>query len=334
MLDVCLAAVTWCQAGGWPTFTFHLYRALQRLGCSVAVWTGLAAERPQGAWRAQMTFDEHEAPPAAQRVVVVSQGSARLSVERWLERMGRAPDATVLHDPQDWRKVSHPAYRTLYLSSVGTLCFVGERDLQTFCAQVGRPAHAAVLPHPYLRHFVDPPPLASRPAICLCTARVDFDKNTHLLLAAGIPVEIWTSSVNWKYNWLRIRPILGHLLQEDPCYHGGFGVDPEEVAAVYLRGRCLCDLSTIAGGGGRTQYTFLEAMDAGLPLVLHRAWGEGPELREGLTHWTVRGPADLRKGFATWCDGRPNPFREAHARILAAHDGVQVARQLLHLLAM
>jgi len=101
-------------------------------------------------------------------------------------------------------------------------------------------------------------------------ARVDFDKNTAMIVQAGkIAVFGW---VNRSYMFHTMFEKLGLEPEFYRNYHGR--LDPLFHAGTYVATQSdfVVDMSNISGDGGGTQYTFLEAWDAGTPLIINSAW--------------------------------------------------------------
>ena len=80
--------------------------------------------------------------------------------------------------------------------------------------------------------------------------------------------------------------------------------------------RNAVDMSEFKGDGGGTQYTFLEAMDAGSQLILNSKWlyHRGAEMRAGYNCWSVGTPAEL----AEIVSREPRPL-EGYDDTLYAH---------------
>lgn len=130
--------------------------------------------------------------------------------------------------------------------------------------------HATFIKHPYLRHgHKNTQP--SKPTASI--SRIDFDKHTDILVRANQqltqPIDIY-GFCNTVYAHFKLKPI-------DPTwernYCGRFDADDlwaaKRLAENYER---IIDMSVIKRDGGGTQYTFLEAADAGAALILNTGW--------------------------------------------------------------
>lgn len=130
---------------------------------------------------------------------------------------------------------------------------------------------AVFIRHPYVPHDtgMDARPMAKRKGL-VATSRVDFDKNTRMILDAnrlGADVEI-VGFENRLYTRFKICPDYPEWVQSKGDHprsgSGSFGL---------LRSaRAMVDLTDIKGDGGGTQYTFLEAWDAGAVPIIGTWW--------------------------------------------------------------
>ena len=128
--------------------------------------------------------------------------------------------------------------------------------------------------HPYMPHYdiseAGPPlPMAKRRGL-VATSRVDFDKNTTMILDAnrlGANVDI-VGFENRLYTKFKVMPNYPEWVQSP-------GTHPRSGEASFQRlvsARAMVDLTDIKGDGGGTQYTFLEAWDAGAVPVIGAWW--------------------------------------------------------------
>lgn len=187
------------------------------------------------------------------------------------------------------------------------------------------------IPHPYA--FQSPVTEAEeKQNVAVATSRVDFDKNTHLLLQAKpavCEIEYWTGGVNRIYAYHKLRqhgwPV--------PGYKGKFGRDPLDLLNVYGRAKALIDMSSISGDGGGTQYTFLEAIDHECVMVLNSAWAKRNDkhdvLRPGVDYIACTTPEDIAFQLDLVCkneDYRQTFVQNARAQV-HHHDAASVGVQ-------
>jgi hypothetical protein len=143
---------------------------------------------------------------------------------------------------------------------------------------------ATFIPHPYIplgtTDTLDFKQWEGRKHHAISVSRLDFDKNSHWLFEANrqLPPEkqiYIRGAENRMYTKNKILPKYPEYTQDSNR--------EEEDRAIYeldFRGavnlcrtaRFMTDFSVIQGDGGGTQYTFLEAIDAGTICLLHREW--------------------------------------------------------------
>lgn len=147
--------------------------------------------------------------------------------------------------------------------------------------------HGSVwLPHPYQRRYEEKPQELAYSAKkgYVSVARVDYNKNTHLILAAN---RLLPASMKVRIVGRENRMYSYHVLRKKfPEWSGsqGFSCDDLHEGVVQCLPRVGCVDMTIMpdGDGGGTQYTFFEAIDAGTVPIVHPTWPRrGDEMRAG-----------------------------------------------------
>lgn len=131
-----------------------------------------------------------------------------------------------------------------------------------------------LLLHPYTPYFYpnSGQDTNNRQISPIAMSRVDFDKNTHLIVKANnndivkFPVDIY-GAPNALYVYHKLNK-----LGFERYYKGKYPKDIITIMDMLQDRTFMVDLSLIKGDGGGTQYTFLEAIDAGCILVLHKNW--------------------------------------------------------------
>ena len=319
-MKIALVSMRWCKYGGWPTFKRHLFVGLTAAGAKV---TALSVESPAGARGWVQKLKGSDALDHFDWVIVDVLPTAKVDNYDLLltvAKVGRL--ACVIHDPTEFQVEVLRFLRT----HQPPVIFIRPAVLEHTKARV---LHRVVcLPHPYKRSYVGIPELDCRSAV-VSTSRVDYDKNTHLILEAACGIQIHTGHINRMYEYHTLRSRFG-LLKQSADYHGSFG----NAATVLKKAFCLVDMSTIAGDGGGTQYTLLEAMDRGLWLVLHQGWFTVPdsELRVGEHCVTVQTAGQLRDVVQKLRDGWQPYDRGNYLPLLKRHGCRVVCRSLLRLL--
>ena len=238
----------------------------------------------------------------------------------------------VIHDPTElrnpeFRKVINPSQVIVIRKSM-----------------IEHMPEATFLPHPYLPvGSTDPLDLnnwKNRQYQAISVSRLDFDKNSDWLFEANrlLPETnqiIIRGAENRMYTKTKILPKYPEYKQDSNR--------PEEARAIYpleMRGavnlcktaRYMTDFSVIQGDGGGTQYTFLEAIDAGAICLLHREWIKPKDsmIDEGIdqnclsfANWEQL--SNFLKG--TMSDTMAVQIRANALKLLQQHDGVRVAQQ-------
>lgn len=185
--------------------------------------------------------------------------------------------------------------------------------------------------HPYVRMNPKNEP-STRKQHAISTCRIDFDKHTEWLLEANeaLPTDrkiVIHGYENRAYAFRKIMPRWPNWKQSKAHY-------PREVNAAFnmLHAAAFAvDMSEIKGDGGGSQYSFLEAMDAGAVCVLNDAWfARKGEMVAGKNCLSVGGPAELVKTLKA----RPNKalldgIVAEGFKTLRLHDPIKVAKQYL-----
>ena len=113
---------------------------------------------------------------------------------------------------------------------------------------------------------------------CVSIARIDFDKNTDILLKANKQI-----NDNSKHIYLfgaENRLYVHHKLKDLNIENYWKGKFPKKLSPTYndcsilKDANYMIDMSIIKGDGGGTQYTFLEAIHHDCILILHNEWIE------------------------------------------------------------
>lgn len=158
----------------------------------------------------------------------------------------------------------------------GTVCIVDRKANVSLMDRYG--LKYVLILHPYM-----PLGVGDREYIyhAVSTARLDWDKKTYWIAEANatLPSDRAIHMFGTHNRSFMFRKMYGHFPGWDdkthysgPYYHGAFGCKPGEAHRLYSCAKYAVDMSEIKQDGGGTQYSFLEAIDAGTPLVLNRAW--------------------------------------------------------------
>ena len=151
----------------------------------------------------------------------------------------------------------------------------------------------------FLHHPFFPFPLLPRaPKRPLCLSRLDYDKNIELILEAnrlGADITLW-GFLNRLYAHHKLKNY-----DVNSSYRGAFPKSFGRIAELLSEATALVDMSIIKNDGGGSQYTLLEAIHAGVPLVLHKKWVDvsGSVWVDGENCLSVESPEELVKALAT-----------------------------------
>ena len=131
-------------------------------------------------------------------------------------------------------------------------------------------------------------------------SRVDFDKNTDMILKANKLIK--DSKKRVHIFGAENRIYVHHKLGELDFYNywkGKFEKDYplcHEGKDILKNTHYVVDMSTIKNDGGGSQYTFLEAIYQGCVLILHREWvSQGSTFTEGVNCFAADSPEELAK---------------------------------------
>ena len=129
-------------------------------------------------------------------------------------------------------------------------------------------------------------------------SRVDFDKNTDIILRANQLIQ--NSKQRVHIFGAENRLYVHHKLGELDFYNYWKGKFEKDYPLTHqskdiLKGtKFVVDMSTIKNDGGGSQYTFLEAIYQGCVLILHRGWiQQGTVFKEGVNCLGAETPEEL-----------------------------------------
>jgi hypothetical protein len=135
---------------------------------------------------------------------------------------------------------------------------------------------------------------------CVSIARIDFDKNTDIILGANQIINDPKKRIRLfgAENRLYVFHKLGEL-DFDKYWMGKFDktFEPsQENKSILKDAKYMIDMSTIKGDGGGTQYTFLEAIHNDCVLILHEDWiNKGDTFISGVNCVGVSGKESLAR---------------------------------------
>jgi len=241
--------------GGWVTFTYHLVKSLESQGEDVRLFKiGKNTERTLRPFGYDLHYQnialEDAVELSGRTLIAAAAKNFREAAAVLIENGAKL----VLHDPTELR--------------------AGLAGLDIDRPWVIRKAVQAQVPgsvfirHPYVRHGWPAKPPKRNGVIA--TSRIDFDKNTIMILDAnrlGAKIKIHGFE-NRLYTRFKVCPNYPEWEQSIAAYPR----TPEAAFELLLAAKAMTDLSDIKGDGGGTQYTFLEAWDAGCIPIIGKWW--------------------------------------------------------------
>lgn len=288
MATVNLLYATKVNLGGWATFTAHLHNLLEAAGHDVNLYKiGNNTEAFKRPFAGHGLFYRNLA--ASDLVQLTKRGALCVIAalgKHYVDDVGpllKAGAGIVVHDTAESTNrmdIKRP--------------WVIRRALAPLFSE------AQFIRHPYVRHAgTAPPPMPKRKGY-VATSRVDFDKNTAMILDAnrlGAGVDI-VGFENRLYTKFKICPHYPEWVQSTGDHprsgHGSF--------ELLRSARGMVDLTDIKGDGGGTQYTFLEAWDAGAVPIIGKWWlRKGDDMVDGLNCLSVESAEQMAKMLKKFC---------------------------------
>ena len=259
--------------GGWVTFTSHLMEALKEVG----IYCELFKIRPKSELKSR-EFGYSKRYRNVSMQEALSRGNVKLIVagaKQFKEQTQTLYDngaCIVVDDPTELKNLPD----NLDYSRCVSIRKIGARTLNG----------STFIRHPY-KCFTEKDVNAqtlieysegfskkgSRPKKAISTCRIDFDKRTHILLDANRLLEEENKIdirgfENRIYTRFKIVPHYPEWVQSKAHY------PREESFAFQMMTNCIynVDMTQIIGDGGGTQYTWLEAWNAGCIPIIHKNW--------------------------------------------------------------
>lgn len=261
--------------GGTTAFTAHLYRALELAGYEPHILR--PKERSEERQRTFAKYDGvlyrnvsvKEALKLAKKhpsVLTAPCNSKYLEFDpNIIEKLIKVGMRVVVHDPNELEIYDHHDY---VKKGKRPICI--RPTMKKFYPK------ALEIPHPYVRRYGgdSPPPLhATREWLAMSVARVTFVKRTEIIMAANRLLEPNQRVVlRGAENRLYTRHKLRKLFPEYEQGHTGFPMVWHASAEECARAQYAVDMTWFPHDGGGSQYSFMEAWDAGTVNIIHKDW--------------------------------------------------------------
>ncbi len=320
--------------GGWVTYSQHLSRSLTLQGHDVFLYqigkTNEKRPRPFGGGlfyqnicttsalllpgaKFITAFDKNYLEPAN---ILIAHGSAYACI----------------HDPTEFKRgMMVPEDRVVTI----------RRTVQAHLPS------SQYIPHPYVPFF-SALPSGERPVLATTVCRLDFDKRTDLIIEANrlahelnIPEIVIRGAETRAYTFRKLEPKYEEFKQDGKRPKDArmaFGKERGAAETILSQAKLAVDLSDIKGDGGGTQYSFLEAWDAGAVNVLNSAWiREDGVMRPGSNCFSVGSTAELVALLTAVHGGAVpymGPIQAAGREALANHHYQVIAPQYEQLLGL
>lgn len=261
--------------GGWVSFTTHLANLtdskLYRVAKTTEMSKGKPKYRPYGyglEYRNISLLDfQTLVKTSSEPYLITAVDSNYYKILPELPENGYL----VIHDPTEIK--SKKGELVQYLSRFKIITI--RKSVSDYLTQKG--ITNTLLLHPYVSPTSLPDRISrSAKRGCVAISRIDYDKHTEIILRANQlllePIQIYGSKNDrYVYHHLKtLDPMKEHVPGSN--YRGRFPKDDESLAKILVPAKFVVDLSRIKDDGGGSQYTFLEAINYGCILILHRDW--------------------------------------------------------------
>jgi len=205
----------------------------------------------------------------------------------------------VIHDPTECKssKAGNPLIQGLNPVLPNFKVITIRESVQNYLTQNFK-IDSIYLRHPFYNYLKDTKEGVGYNAVCI--SRIDFDKNTDIILKANALIE---DKKNQIYLFgAENRIYVHHKLKDLNVQEFWKGKFPKNLEPTYDQksilkdAKYMVDMSIIKGDGGGTQYTFLEAIYQDCVLVLHEEWiNKGSLFVSGVNCIGVKTEEDLAK---------------------------------------
>lgn len=277
--DVVLFYMPRAPGGGSTSFAVHLHRGMQLAGLNPMLYrvTQRGEDRTRQLAKYDGVYYRNVSPAEAERLVtsqpslMVAACSARDTP--WdtdiIPRLIAKGMRVVAHDPNEFKIYDHHgALQALGAGKVRPVIAIRPTMLAFY-------PDAVVIPHPYVRCYDnDEEPLMRWPELnAVSVARVSFVKRTELILDANrlLPDNkkvVLRGAENRLYTRHRLRDLYPEFKSGSTgtplAWHAG--------AKECRRASYAIDMTYFPQDGGGSQYSFMEAWDAGAVNVIHSDW--------------------------------------------------------------
>ena len=263
--------------GGWVTFTGHLSKKYDYPIHKLTKHT----EKTYRSFGYECAYKN-----LALSDLIVLENPLITAVDKsFWEYLQYFPEGTgiVIHDPTECKssKEGNPLIQETATMGSNLLhkfrVYVIRESVQTYLQETHN-ISATFLKHPFYLSEI-PKGMKGLRFKNVSVARIDFDKNTDILLKANALLDPDALDSHIHLFGAENRIYVYHKLRELGIQKYWLGKFAKNMIPQYLEGQSILkdadymiDLSIIKGDGGGTQYSFLEAIHQDCILVLHNEW--------------------------------------------------------------
>lgn len=259
--------------GGTTSYTVHLFEGMRRAGLNPKIYRvkerGEERERPFAKYDGvtYRNVDSEEALKIAgstPSLMTAPCNSKFLEFDPTIiAKLMKVGMRVTVHDPNEFEIYDHL-----------------EKDRKSFVPFCIRPSmkkffpRAVFVPHPYVREYQTKEyEHVKRPHLAVSVARVTFVKRTHLILEANAKLPeksrvVLRGAENRLYTRFKVQRLFPKFKQGRSGFPMVWGASARECAA----GTYAVDFTWFPDDGGGSQYSSLEAWDAGTVNVIHEDW--------------------------------------------------------------
>jgi len=280
--------------GGTSSYTINLFHALKEAGANPSIYRVRARGEHFARKFADYEGVEYTNITAEEALKIVKHTPSLMTAPCEKKLVPFDPDIIakllkkgmryVIHDPQEFK-----VYEELGLTDYGA----------PFCI---RPAmkrlveNAVFIPHPYRRTFgAFKPEHVERKKIAVCVARTTSVKRTNLILDANrlLPKKLKVE-LRGNENRMYTHHVLAKKYPEYKQGGKGFPMIWGESSRECARAHLAVDFTYFKDDGGGSQYSFMDAWDAGTINVIHKDWLRyNGEMKDGENCIAVGSPEEL-----------------------------------------
>jgi len=283
-MNIALFYMSKVGLGGFVKYTSELYKAFQMMGHDVHLykirsrWEKKLRDFNEGVQSRNISIEDA-------KDIIINSDAAIVTATWWkgwhedIQILLDRGAEVVIHDHTEYNKDFIE-----FMKSYDIRPIVIRRANASNMKKVG--LDPVFIPHPYipLMSHEDRISKKHRPVHAISVCRLDFDKRTHMLIEANEQlhrdnrIQIWGTHVRmYMYNKI-VHKYKGwdddkHYTGPNyPREHQHFSKENGYAVKLNATAEFSVDMSAIVGDGGGTQYSFLQAMDAGTIVVVNDDW--------------------------------------------------------------